>query len=417
MNHLCRFFSKIIYKFEEKLNNFLKMKKNIYLFIVLVVVSVLSFEMNADDKKAMKYVNALELRLINKGFNNSLTPYTRIPAYLKDKVRPELWERAQCSSGMAVRFATNSTKIGVRYNLLWNTHMAHMADTGLKGTDLYRLSDDGVWEYVNTNRPSKADSIQTKIYVENLKGDMREYMIYLPLYDGINWLEVGVDSDAIIQKPIIDNPISGKQIVFYGTSILQGGCSTRTGMVATNMIQRDLGLECVNIGISGEGKMDTCMAEAMATIKDAICYVLDPVPNCTKMMCDTLTYGFVNTLRQLRPDVPIIMVEGPIYPYAKFDSFFEKYLPEKNAEFRKNYEKLKAENPKGLYYVTAEGLAGNDNEGTVDGIHFTDLGFRRYADKLEPVILKALLECQQDKACKHKQEQSVDTKKTTKKKK
>ena len=345
-----------------------------------------SFCAKAEESKPMKYVNALELRMINKGFDNSLTPYTRIPKYLKDSVRHDLWERAQCSSGMAVRFATNSKRVGVRYNLLWNTHMAHMADTGLKGTDLYRLSNEGVWEYVNTNRPSKTDSIQTKVYVENLDGDMREFMIYLPLYDGINWLEVGVDEDAVITKPKVDNPRASKKIVFYGTSILQGGCSTRTGMVATNMIQRDLNCECVNIGISGEGKMDLCMARAMATIPGVSAYVIDPVPNCTQMMCDTLTYGFIKTLRTLRPEVPIVMVEGPMYSYAKFDSFFKKYLPAKNAEFRKNYEKLKKENPKNLYYVTSDGLSGYDNEGTVDGIHFTDIGFRRYADKLIPVL-------------------------------
>lgn len=366
-------------------------RKIILLFAPIVSLLLLSAGVvNAQQKSNLKYVNALDLRIINKGFNNSLTPYTRIPAYLKDSVPATLWERSQCSSGMGVRFATNSKKVAVRYNLLWNTHMAHMADTGLKGTDLYRLSDDGVWEYVNTNRPSSRDSIQTKLYVENMDGKMHEYLIYFPLYDGLNWLEVGVEEDAEISKPLNNNPVNGKKIVFYGTSIMQGGCSTRTGMVATNMIQRDLGLECVNIGISGEGKMNFCMARAMATIEEAVAFVIDPIPNCTKMMCDTLTYDFINILRTLRPEVPIIMVEGPIYPYAKFDSYFNKYLPEKNEAFKKNYLKLKRENPKNLYYVTAKDLAGRDSEGTVDGIHFTDLGFRAYADKLIPVLKKAL---------------------------
>ena len=246
---------------------------------LLVAVALMACFGTMAAEKEMKYVNALDLRIINKGFDDSLTPYTRIPAYLKDSVRPELWERSQCSTGMAVRFASDSKTIAVRYNLLWNTHMVHMADTGLKGVDLYRLSDGGEWEYVNTCRPYKQDSIQVKTFVENLKGDMREYMMYLPLYDGINWLEVGVEKESNISKPIIDNPLSHKQIVFYGTNILQGGCSTRTGMCGTNIVQRDLGIECVNIGISGEGKMDFCMARAMATIKDAVAFVIDPVPS------------------------------------------------------------------------------------------------------------------------------------------
>ena len=163
-------------------------------------------------------------------------------------------------------------------------------------------------------------------------------------------------------------------------------------MVSTNILSRDLNAEVINIGMSGEGKMDSVMARALASIPDVDVFVLDPVPNCTEMMCDTLTYGFVNIIRQARPDVPIVMVAGPIYPYARYDSFFNKYLPAKNAAFRRNYEKLLAENPKNLYYVEA---AQHDSEtcgGTVDGIHLTDLGFRHYADKQRPVLEKALSE-------------------------
>lgn len=352
-----------------------------------------TFSVSAEEaSQPLKYVDALEFRMINRGFDDTETPFTRLPKYLKDSVRPDLWNRAQCSSGLGIRFASDSKRVGLRYTLLWNTHMFHMADTGLKGTDLYILTDDGRWEYVNTNRPI-ADEKKAceKVFVENLDGRMHEYLIYLPLYDGVTQMDIAVDSSAVISKPKVDNPRRSKKIVIYGTSILQGGCSTRTGMVATNMMQRDLDCEVVNLGFSGEGKMDLCMARAMAKIKDADVFVIDPVPNCTEMMCDTLTYGFVKTLRDLRPEVPIVMVEGPMYSYAKYDSFFANYLPKKNAAFRKNYDKLIADGCRDLYYVTCDGLAGYDNEGTVDGIHFTDIGFRRYADKLIPVV-KPLLE-------------------------
>ena len=367
--------------------------KTCKLALVLVLALCSSVFANAQEKKELKYVDALEFRKINHGFDNTESPYHRIPAYLKDSImkdpkRSALWDRGRNCAGMAIRFSSNSERIGVRYNLLWNFHMAHMADTGIKGTDLYILNEEGVWEYVNTNRPVK-DSIQSKIYADGLPNDrMHEYMIYLPLYDGVNWMEIGVDSSAVIRKPLVDNPRKEKKVVFYGTSILQGGCATRTGMVATSMIQRDLNVECVNLGFSGEGKMDIFMAEAMATIPDVVAFVLDPIPNCTKDMCTNLTYGFVSKLRELCPGVPIIMVEGPMYSYTRYDKFTKNYLAQKNDEWRKNYEKLKKDNPKGLYYVTCEGLSGYDNEGTVDGIHFTDLGFRAYADKLEKVLKK-----------------------------
>lgn len=370
----------------------MKKMKSFKMFALLAVAFLLSSAVNSQEKNELRYVNALEFQMINKGFENTYSPYTRLPLNVedsvkKDKTRSALIDRGRNSAGMAIRFSSNSARIGVRYNLTWNFHMAHMADTGIKGTDLYILNDEGKWEYVNTNRPYKKDSIQTKIYADDLPTkQLREYMIYLPLYDGVNWMEIGVDSGAVIQKPILNTPRKEKKVVFYGTSILQGGCATRTGMVATSMIQRDLDVECVNLGFSGEGKMDMYMAEAMATIPNVAAFVLDPIPNCTKDMCRDLTYGFVKKIRELCPNVPIIMVEGPMYSYTKYDKFTKNYLAQKNDEWRKNYEKLKAENPDNLYYVTCEGLSGYDNEGTVDGIHFTDLGFRAYADKLIPTL-------------------------------
>lgn len=366
--------------------------KRIITAVVMSALLLCVLSAQAQDNPGLKYVDALNFRMINSGFDAKVkeSPYERLPKSLKDSIRSNLWNRSQCSSGLGIRFSTDSRRVGVRYTLLWDTHMLHMADTGLKGTDLYILHD-GQWIYVNTNRPDADENkMCEKIYVENLDGKMHEYLLYLPLYDGVTHMDIAVDENARIEMPHVDSPRKSKKIVMYGTSILQGGCSTRTGMVATNMIQRDLNCEVVNLGFSGEGKMDMCMARAMASIDDADVYVLDPVPNCTEMMCDTLTYGFVKTLMDLRPGIPVVMVEGPIYSYALFDSYFREYLPKKNEAFRRNYERLKAEGYDNLYYVDCDGIAGYDNEGTVDGIHFTDVGFRCYADKLIPVLAPLL---------------------------
>ena len=364
------------------------------LLLLCAAFAVLGVYAADEPEKPWRYTDARELRIVNKGFDDTERPYWRIPAYLKDSVRADLWSRQMCSSGLAVRFATNSSRIGVRYTLLWNTHMIHMADTGLKGTDLYVWQGDSVWRHVNTNRPyvkDKDKKLVESTYVSNLDTTrMTEYMVYLPLYDGIETLEIKVDSTATLTpgaETLIDPRV---KIVAYGTSILQGGCASRAGMAATNIIGRELNCEVVNLGFSGEGKMDSCMARAMAKIADADLFLIDPVPNCTEMMCDTLTYGFIDILRKARPEVPIVMLEGPIYPYARQDAFFGKYLPKKNAAFRRNYERLKAERPENLYYVDSVDLDGVEDDGTVDGIHLTDLGFKYYAEKMTPILRKIL---------------------------
>ena len=351
--------------------------------------------MYADALPGFRYEDATKFQIINKGCDNTTEPYTRLPQQYMDSCREEQQWLYNHSSGIAVRFATNSKRIAAQYNLKNNFHMQHMAMTGIKGTDLYYLNEErNVWEHVNTARPQeknfKADSIQSKLYVENLDGEMHEYMIYLPLYDGINWLQIGVDSTAELTMPRVENPRKMGKIVIYGTSIQQGGCASRVGMVPSAMIQREYNLECVNLSTSGNARMDFYIAEAMASIEDAICYVIDPVPNCTKDRCDTATYDFIKILRTLRPEVPIIMVEGIMYPYTRHNSFHAEYLPQKNEAFRRGYEQHLAENPKGLYYMTHDGQVGPEMEGTVDGVHLTDYGFRAYADLLEVKIKEAL---------------------------
>jgi hypothetical protein len=368
--------------------------KNFYLLLLFVML-LTSVGVFADALPGFKYVDATELQIINKAWDNTTEPYTRLTQQYMDSCREDQRWLYNHSSGIAIRFATNSKRIAAQYNLKNNFHMQHMAMTGIKGTDLYFLNEErGVWEYVNTARPQeknyKADSIQSKLYVEHLDGEMHEYMLYLPLYDGVNWVQIGVDSTAQIIKPQVENPRRMGKIIIYGTSIQQGGCASRVGMVSSAMIQRDYNLECVNIATSGQARMDLYIAEAMASIEDAICFVVDPVPNCTKDRLDTITYDFIKILRTRRPEVPIIMVEGIMYPYTRHSSFYADYLPQKNASFRRGYEQHYAENPQGLYYMTHEGQTGPEMEGTVDGVHLTDYGFRAYADLLEIVLKEAL---------------------------
>ena len=371
------------------------LRKLTAIFTIAMAACTLTGQAQETKKESPKqYIKATDLRIINKGFDDTERTYSRLPIWLKDSVRDDLWNRQQCSTGIGVRFATNSSTIGVRYDLFWNTHMIHMADTGLKGTDLYILEGDSVWRHVNTNRPyikKGTDKTCEFTYVEHLSPEMKEFMVYLPLYDGITDLDIVVDSGATITEGNLDIIDKNKKIIAYGTSILQGGCASRTGMCATNIMSRDLNCEIVNLAFSGEGKMDYCMARALAQIPDVDLYVLDPVPNCTEMMCDTLTYDFVKILVEARPEVPIVMLEGPMYPYSRYDPSFGNYLPRKNAALRRNFERVKKDYPNAkLYYITADKLDRAYNDGTVDGIHLTDLGFVEYAEEITPILREIL---------------------------
>ena len=358
--------------------------------LIITLVAAVSLMASAQDaEKPWQYVDAQQLRIINKSFPDTERTYSRLPASLKDSVRPDLWNRQECSTGIGVRFATNSTRIGVKYQLLWDFHMVHMADTGTKGTDLYTFEGDSAWRHVNTTRPylkDKENKIVESTYVSNLDGQMHEYMIYFPLYDGIEQLSVKVDSGAIITPGSLELIRPDRRIVAYGTSIMQGGCASRTGMVMTNIFSRKLNAEVINLGFSGEAKMDSCVARAINRIPDVDMILLDPIPNCTEMMCDTLTYGFVKIIADAHPTTPIVFVAGPMYPYTRYDRELGAYLPRKNEKALANIRRLQDEGYNNIYWVDSVGLDGPEDDGTVDGIHLTDLGFVHYANHLLPLL-------------------------------
>ncbi|MBD5171103.1 MAG: hypothetical protein HDT07_03735 [Bacteroidales bacterium] len=356
----------------------MKIINRLFLFVLLAIAGIVS-------STAQQLIDARTLRIINRGWDDCHLAFSRLPSSFQSSFNSSAWSCSMHSAGVAVRFATNSRTIGVKYSLWANAHMNHQAPTGTKGMDLYILNDGKEWRHVNTIRPEDRKNQEGDFNV-NLDGSMHEFMIYLPLYDGVTEMFVKIDEGATITKGNYDAIDPNKRVVMYGTSILQGGCASRTGMSPTAILSRMLNAEVINLAFSGGGKMELTAAQKIATIPNVSAFVVDPVPNCDDIMCRDLTYNFVKTLRDAHPGVPVIMVEGPMYPYSWHNSYFKSYLPLKNKYFHDNYLKLLEDDPSNLYYVTCENLDGIEDDGTVDGIHLTDLGFKYYADKLYPEL-------------------------------
>ena len=356
----------------------MKIINRLFLFVLLAIAGIMS-------STAQQLIDARTLRIINRGWDDCHLAFSRLPSSFQSSFNSSAWSCSMHSAGVAVRFATNTRTIGVKYTLWANAHMNHQAPTGTKGMDLYILNDGKEWRHVNTIRPEDRKNQEGDFNV-NLDGSMHEFMIYLPLYDGVTEMFVKIDEGATITKGNYDAIDPNKRVVMYGTSILQGGCASRTGMSPTAILSRMLNAEVINLAFSGGGKMELTAAQKIATIPNVSAFVVDPVPNCDDIMCRDLTYNFVKTLRDAHPGVPVIMVEGPMYPYSWHNSYFKSYLPLKNKYFHDNYLKLLEDDPSNLYYVTCENLDGIEDDGTVDGIHLTDLGFKYYADKLYPEL-------------------------------
>ena len=333
---------------------------------------------------SLKYVNATNFELIGKGFTDPQNLYGRLPSDLKERTRPPVWVLSKNCSGLAIRFRTNSTLIAARWELTGDVVMNHFAPSGIKGLDLYCLKN-GKWQFVNSARP--AGKITTAVIIDHMVGNEMEYMLYLPLYDGLTNLEIGVKPTAEIGAPMIDSPRKEKPVVFYGTSITQGGCASRAGMSYPNQLSRMLDRQIINLGFSGNGQLDLEVAEFMADI-DASCFVMDCLPNVTTAQMKEKYVHFLEIIRKKRADVPILLVESILFPHMYFDQTVYSLLHEKNATLQQIYAGQKMKQDKNIYYLKSDQLIGTDSEGTVDGVHLTDLGFLRMSQNLYPVIRK-----------------------------
>jgi lysophospholipase L1-like esterase len=340
----------------------------------------------AAENDSLKYFDASRFQLMGKGFADTENLYERLPASLKGVTREAVWNLSKNSSGLAVRFRTNSRTIAVKWEVTNNNVMNHFAPTGIKGLDLYALEKDK-WQYVNTARPS--GKFSTATIISHMTNAEREFILYLPLYDGLSQLEIGIEPGAFIGDPLIDSPQRNKPVVFYGTSITQGGCASRPGMAYPNILSRILNRQIINLGFSGNGKLDPEIAAAMAEI-DASCFVIDCLPNCSPELIREKYIPFVKIIREKKPAIPILLVENVHNAYMPFDQRKDSLIHEKNKLLQTIRTQLIQGGDRNLSYLKADHLTGDDSEGTVDGVHLTDLGFLRMSRKMFPVIRKLI---------------------------
>ena len=349
------------------------------LFILLLLIPLFSVGQNSTQiSKNIIYYGKDFFRLEGTVIPDSLKEnrYDRLPFSYKNIVRDSLWELSKASAGMSIRFFSNSKSISVKWTLLNDFKMNHMAETGIKGVDLY-FKNKNNWQYLNTGRPEGIKNESSLI--DNMSIEMREFKIFLPLYDGISNIEVGIDSKSIIEKPIRNG---NKPIIFYGTSITQGGCASRPGMAHTNIISRKLNIDCINFGFSGNGRMEQSIAKLISDL-DPLFYVIECMPNMINTENVTnKTIPLVNTIRDKNPETPIILVENFISEPSVLDKKGKEWIEKMNRALKNEYEKMIENGYNNLFYVNSKNATGNDHEATVDGVHFTDLGFLRYADFL-----------------------------------
>ena len=310
--------------------------------------------------------------------------FRRLPARAKDAVNSQIWHMSRNPTGMYIRFRTDADRLAIR----WKLSNGNAADplipgAGLLGVDVYRLdAQTNKWIFVGNKRywGNRRDAPPGETEFSWRPGEAG--LIYLPTRAVLDDFKVGVPAGKTLQ-PFPHADPAAKPVVHYGTSIVHGGCASRPGLTFTAIAGRELDRPYVNLGFSGNGRMEKALVPFLAEI-DAAVYVVDCTWNMNADMVKTNAVPFLRALRAARPTVPILLCEGCTVA-ARHPA---------DDEVRRVYETLKTEDPAlwgNLFYFSSAGmLEPGDRESTHDFCHPNDIGMRRmgpaYAKRIREVL-------------------------------
>ena len=321
--------------------------------------------------------------------------YDRLPADAEKTVRKAVWNLSKHAAGLKIRFRSNASEIRVRYKVNGNIAMPHMPATGVSGVDLYAKDSGGKWLWCRGNY-SFGDTIKYN-FLNITPNDRyhkkgREYHLYLPLYNSVEWLEIGVDEDALFE-PLPTR--KEKPIVVYGTSIAQGACASRPGMAWTSILERKMDRPIINLGFSGNGKLEDELIDLLAEI-DAKIYILDCLPNLAptkNLSLEDVHERIISSVKRLRKSstAPILLVEHAGYADASLNIKRYNIFTGLNKMTQKAFAQLKSECIQNIYLLSHAELELT-LDSYVDGTHSSDLGMEIYASSYEKKIRQILNE-------------------------
>ncbi len=313
---------------------------------------------------------------------NQEKQFCRLPQAVLPLANDGVKSLAWHTSGAMLRFRTDSTAIGIQTTLRNGGDMSHMPRSGSGGFDLYEGS--GINKVFRANCRHAHGSKEIKaLFLRNLSREMREWTIYLPLYNGVEEMDVGLDPECEVEAP--RQFTHGMPILFYGSSITHGGCASRPGNSYPAIITRRLDSDMVNWGFSGSGRGEPVMAETIASL-DLGAFVFDYDHNAPSPERLAATHGpFFRIVRDARPELPVIFVSKP--DFRGTDDCLKR-----REIIRGTFEAAKKAGDKHVYFVDGATLFGESERDmcTVDGCHPNDIGFLRMADGIMPAARAAL---------------------------
>ena len=311
--------------------------------------------------------------------------FKRLPDEVAKATSEGVCHLYKCTAGGRVRFATDSRYVAIKAEMPSVGHMNHMAMTGSSAFDLYL--DDPITETTEFSCSFRPDFYMEGGYESKKEfgtREMRYITINFPSYSHVKKLYIGLQEDAKVIAGMAYKPLL--PVVYYGSSITQGGCSSRPGNAYQNVISQRCNLDFINLGFSGNGKGEDAIVAYMATIPMSA-FVSDydhNTPNPEHLRATH--YKMYQKIREKNPNIPYLMVSKPdFHPHSSPEI-------ERRSIVMESFQKARAAGDNNVYFIDGSGFFRGPyaNMCTVDGCHPNDMGFALMADGIGQELLAAL---------------------------
>ncbi len=318
---------------------------------------------------------------------NEKGSFCRLPPDMLSQCSEGVRKRAWNLAGGVVRFSTDSARLAILWRLRDKGILPLFAAAAQSGMELFEETDHGAF-HVRTIIPQMDDGcdfLTDQSFLCPLPDGMRCYALYLPLYNGISHFHLGFDAGSAVgrgRRPKIKKPL-----VFYGSSITQGGCAQKAGSCYAAILARCLDAAMINLGFAGSADGGEYMARYIASLSMSA-FIMDydhNAPNVEHL--EKTHWRFFEIIRAAQPDLPIVIASRPDFDRDPSDAEARRRI------ILATYAKALAAGDKNVYYVDGQTFFGSTDRDlcTVDDCHPTDLGFLRMADRFEPVLRYALM--------------------------
>lgn len=310
--------------------------------------------------------------------------FYRMPHETAEKINDGVAHLCSNTSGGRLRFSANSHKIKITVTYDSLCRMSHMTLTGSGGFVLLDVTD---------KYPALAATFFPNYDDENgfsrtatLRGDgsVRDYILYFPLYNDVKSLTVSLEAGCYLSNGKKYRSLA--PIVYYGSSITQGGCASRPDNAYPALLSLRQDVDFINLGFSGSARGEKAMAEYISSLPCSI-LVMDYDHNAPSAEhLESTHFDFYKTFRGRNPGVPIIFVSKPDPDSNPTDA------KNRFAIIKQTYLTALKNGDKDVYLIDGRKFFGRASRDpfTVDGCHPNSLGFYKMAEKLQPLIDRLL---------------------------